>query len=413
MHPADRHGVAPTMLLRTLHAPPPLAPTATALDAPPIPASRAWAERYVVRAEAPVIDLTQGVPNTPPDPGLLRRLGKAGADRALASYGPLEGEPALREAFAVETRRLYGGDVAAADVTITAGANLGFTLVMSAITTPGDAVLLPAPWFFNHPMALALRGVASQPLPCDAGNGLLPDPDRAAALIDARTRAIVLVTPNNPTGAIMPPALVARFAALCRDRGLWLVLDETYRDFLPAGAGAPHGLFAQPGWRDHVVQLYSFSKAYGIPGHRSGAVVAGPLLRAQLMKAVDNIQICAPRPPQVALAWAIPALRVWREDNAAAMARRGAAFAAALREAPTWRIEALGAYFAWVRIPEAMRSAAQAAETLAQTQGVITLPGTAFGPGGERHLRMAFAGVEEAAIAALPARLNAITEDGR
>jgi aspartate/methionine/tyrosine aminotransferase len=393
--------------------PPPLAATATALDAPPIPACRAWAARYVVRGEAPVIDLTQGVPDTPPDPGLLRRLGEAGADLALAGYGPLEGEAGLRDAFAAETRRLYGGDVAAADVTITAGANLGFTLVMSAITAPGDAVLLPAPWFFNHPMALALRGVVSQPLPCDAGNGLLPDPDRAAALIDARTRAIVLVTPNNPTGAIMPPSLVARFAALCRDRGLWLVLDETYRDFLPAGGAAPHGLFVEPGWRDRVVQLYSFSKAYGIPGHRTGAVVAGPALRAELIKAVDNIQICPPRPPQAALAWAVPALRGWRDGNAAAMARRGAAFAAALREAPAWRIEALGAYFAWVRIPEAMGSTAQAAEALAATQGVVTLPGTAFGPGGERHLRMAFAGVGEAAIAALPARLRAVMEDGR
>lgn len=201
------------------------------------------------------MDLTQGVPDTPPHPGLLRRLGEAAADAAQAGYGPLKGEAALREAFAAETGRLYAGDVAAGDVIITAGANLGFTLVMSAITAPGDAILLPAPWFFNHPMALALRGVESHPLPCDASNGLLPDPDRAAALIGPRTRAIVLVTPNNPTGAVMPSALIARFAGLCRERGLWLVLDETYRDFLPAEAGAPHGLFAEPGWRDHVFQL--------------------------------------------------------------------------------------------------------------------------------------------------------------
>lgn len=401
------------MLSDTLHALPPLAATAIAVAEPPIPACRNWAARYMARPDAPVLDLTQGVPDTPPDHGLLRRLGEAAADPALAGYGMLEGEMALREAYAAETRRLYGGDVAAADVTITAGANLGFNLVMSAITSPGDAVLLPAPWFFNHPMALALRGVSSQPLPCHASDGLLPDPDRAAALVTARTRAIVLVTPNNPTGAIMPPALLARFTALCRERGLWLVLDETYRDFLPAKTGAPHGLFTQPGWRNHVVQLYSFSKAYGIPGHRAGAIIAGPALQAELIKAVDNIQICAPRPPQAALAWAVPALLSWREDNAAAMARRGAAFSAALREAPAWRIEALGAYFAWVRIPDAMHSAAQAAEMLAARQGVVSLPGTVFGPGGERHLRMAFAGVSEAAIATLPTRLRSIMEMGQ
>lgn len=123
------------------------------------------------------------------------------------------------------------------------------------------------------------------------------------------------------------------------------------------------------------------------------------------------MQICAPRPPQAALAWAVPALRGWRDGNAAAMARRGDAFTAALREAPDWRIEALGGYFAWVRIPAGMQCAAQAAETLAATQGVVTLPGTVLGPGGERHLRMAFAGIGEAAITTLPARLRAITEN--
>src|SRR5918994_1897942 len=108
---------------------------------------------------------------------------------------------------------------------------------------PGDEVLLPAPWFFNHEMALALRGVRAVPLPCRAADGFLPDPERAAALVGARTRALVLVTPNNPTGAVMPPELVGRFAELCRERELWLLLDETYRDFLPEGQDAPHALF--------------------------------------------------------------------------------------------------------------------------------------------------------------------------
>jgi len=399
------------MPLDMLTAPlPRLAAATTTMAAPTIPACRAWAKGFAARSNDPVIDLTQAVPDTPPHADLLRRLGEAGADRGLAGYGPLEGEAALRAAFAAETQRLYGGDADAADVMITAGANLGFSLVMAAITGPGDAVLLPAPWFFNHPMALALRGVDTLPLPCDVADGLLPDPERAAALIDHRTRAIVLVTPNNPTGAVMPPALIARFAALCRDRGLWLILDETYRDFLTTATDVPHALFTQPDWRDRVVQLYSFSKAYGIPGHRVGAVLAGPALRRELIKAVDNIQICAPRPPQAALAWAVPALRAWRSGNAVAMTARGVTFAAALRQAPAWRIEALGAYFAWVRIPDAMQSATQAAELLAATQGVVTLPGTAFGPGGERHVRMAFAGVGEAAIAAVPGRLCALAE---
>lgn len=384
---------------------PAIASTATAVAAPPIPACRAWASRYKGEHGAP-LDLTQAVPGWPPHPEMLAALGRAAGDPAAATYGLLEGETALRDALAEEMRRLYGGDAAADDLRITAGANIGFNLAMTVAAAPGDEVLLPTPWFFNHEMAMALRGVRATPLPCRAADGFLPDPERAAALIGPRTRAIVLVTPNNPTGAVMPPALIGRFAELCRERGLWLVLDETYRDFLPEGQDTPHDLFRRPDWREFVVQLYSFSKAYCIPGHRMGAVAAGPAFRAEFVKAVDNIQICPPRPPQFALAWAVPALREWREGNRARIAARASAFRRIFGDgAPEWRIDALGAYFAWVRVPDAAPDSTAVAERLAAERGVVSLPGGVFGPSGERHLRLAFANTDEATIAAVPKRL--------
>jgi aspartate/methionine/tyrosine aminotransferase len=408
------------------------------IPGPPILACRAWGARYGGRL-GPALDLTQAVPGYPPHPGLLERLAEAAGSRAAAGYGPLDGEPALRDALAEDLRLSHGGDVGAADVMVTAGCNMAFNLVMTALTSPGDAVLAPVPWFFNHPQALATRGVATVPLPCRAEDGFLPDPDRAAALLDANPaiRALLLVTPNNPTGAVYPPALIERLAEICRARRVWLVLDETYRDFLPDPAPAaasaadraalreeagrfggrmpppaslrpapPHGLFAAPDWRGFVVHLYSFSKAYCIPGHRVGAVVAGPALRAEVLKVVDNIQICPPRPPQVALAWAVGALREWRAANRAAIAGRAAAFRRALsRGAPAWRIDALGAYFAYLRTPEGSPPAGAVAERLAAERGLISLPGPAFGPGQDRHLRLAFAAVEPDAIAAIPARI--------
>jgi aspartate/methionine/tyrosine aminotransferase len=387
--------------------PPPLAATSLAVAAPPIPACRAWAARYDGR-RGPPLDLTQAVPGWPPHPGLLERLRAAASDTALSGYGPLEGEAALRDAFAEETGRLHGGDVTPEDVRITAGANTGFTLAMTAIAEPGAAVLLPAPWFFNHQMALALRGVRAVPLPCRAAAGFLPDPEEAARIARATPglRAVVLVTPNNPTGATMPPGLVGRFAELCRAHRLWLVLDETYRDFR-AGEDPPHALFARPDWRDFVVQLYSFSKAYCIPGHRMGAVVAGPALRAELVKAVDNIQLCPPRPPQAALAWGVPALRGWREENRATILARGALFRRALGRAPGWRLDAEGAYFGWVRVPDDGPGAMAVAARLATEAGLVTLPGAFFGPGGERHLRLAYAAVPDHVLRELPERLAA------
>ncbi|GGG41616.1 hypothetical protein GCM10010964_31450 [Caldovatus sediminis] len=390
-------------------AAPPLSPRIRATAAPPIPAARAWAARYG-GAAGPLLDLTQAVPGYPPHPDLLARLAAAAGDRACAGYGPIDGEPALREALAADIARAYAAPIAADDVAITAGGNLAFTMAMTVLAGEGEAVLLPAPWYFNHRMALSMLGIAAIPLPCRAEDGFVPDPDRAAALLreHPRARAVVLVTPNNPTGATYPPAVIARFAALCRDRRAWLVLDETYRDFLPEEALPPHPLFAEAGWREGgVVQLYSFSKAYCVPGHRVGAILAGPGFRAALMKALDTMQICAPRAAQAALAWAVEALRGWRAGNRALMAERAAACRRAVAPLPGWRLDALGAYFAYLRLSEGAPDALAAAERLAVEAGLLALPGPFFGPGQERHLRLAFANAGLEAIETVPARLRA------
>ncbi len=385
--------------------PPPLSPRILATEAPPIPTARDWATRYD-GAAGPALDLTQAVPGYPPHPDLLAKLAEAAANRALVGYTRWDGDATLRETLAAETTRLYGGEVGAGDVAITAGSNLAFAMTMSVLAGPGDGVILPTPWYFNHRMALEMQGVRAIPLPCRAEDGFLPDPDRVgAALAAGGVRALVLVTPNNPTGAVYPPGLIARCAALCRDAGAWLVLDEAYRDFLPPEA-PPHALFQDPGWRDGVVQLYSFSKSYCVAGHRVGAILAGPAVRAQLIKALDTYQICPPRPTQAALAWAIGALGDWRASNRDVMAARAAACRRAVGQLPGWRLDALGTYFAYLRLPEDAPEAVAAAERLARERGLLGLPGPFFGPGQARHLRLAFANAEIPVIEAIPERLS-------
>jgi aspartate/methionine/tyrosine aminotransferase len=208
-------------------------------------------------------------------------------------------------------------------------------MVMAVIAGGGTGgVILPTPWYFNHRMALEMQGIPAIPLPCRAEDGFVPDPARLAPLLAAGARALVLVSPNNPTGAIYPPEFIEACAALCRRHNAWLVLDETYRDFLPAAATPPHRLFQDPAWRDGLVHLYSFSKAYCVPGHRVGAILAGPVFRAELMKALDTWQICAPRPAQAALAWAVRALAAWRVGNRDLMAERAASFRTAVAQLP-------------------------------------------------------------------------------
>ena len=388
----------------------PLSPRLRATAAPAIPAARAWAAAYDGSA-GPALDLTQAVPGYPPHPDLLARLAAEAGDRATAGYGAIEGEEVLRAALAADLAATYGAPFAAGDVAITAGCNLAFAVAVSVLAGTGEAVMLPTPWYFNHRMTLEIAGIGAVPLPCDAADGFLPDPARAEALMAAnpQVRALVLITPNNPTGAVAPPALIDALAALCRRRGVWLVIDETYRDFLPGEPGAaPHGLFRDPSWREGVVQLYSFSKSYCVPGHRLGAIVAGPGFRAEMMKALDTLQICPPRAAQRAVAWAVPALAEWRAANRAVMAARAAAFARAVGPLEGWRIDALGAYFAYLRLPDGAPDALAAAEILASRHGLMTLPGPFFGPGQERHLRLAFANAEEALLEQVPARLAAL-----
>jgi aspartate/methionine/tyrosine aminotransferase len=332
---------------------------------------------------------------------LAAAAGSADATR----YGPIAGDAALRDAYAAHVCEVYGAAVAPGEVAITAGCNLAFAMVAMLLAKAGDAVLLPTPWYFNHAMTLGMLGVEPRPLPCRPEAGFVPDPADVEALIDERVRAVVLVTPNNPTGAVYPPAVIAAFAALCRRRGVWLVLDETYRDFLPASRERAHEVFAGAAWREHVVGLYSFSKAYSIPGHRTGAVMADAGVIAQLAKILDSLQICAARPAQAALPWAITALADWREGNRAAINARAAAFGDAIARLPGWRVDSIGAYFAYLRHPFAGETASTVAERLAVERGVLALPGSYFGPQQDEHLRVAFANVDTGAIAGVAERL--------
>jgi len=384
---------------------PALNPLVTRVEVPPIPEAHAWAARYD-GSRGPALDLCQAVPGYAPHPEILAHLAEAAGERTNAKYGLINGDLGLRETYAADLSATYGGRIGPEQVAITAGCNQAFFLAMLSLAQAGEAVLLPLPWFWNHQQTCTMLGLEPRPLPCRAENGFVPDPEAAEALIDERVRAVILVTPNNPTGAVYPPDVIAGFHAVCERRGIWLILDETYRDFLPPGQARAHDLFRDPAWAGNLVQLYSFSKAYCIPGARMGAITAGAPVVRQFMKVLDCMHICPQRPAQAALRWAIGALAEWRSGNRAMINQRAAAVRAAFQRVPGWRIESLGAYFAYVRHPFEGVGAARVAEGLACELGAVGLPGTAFGPGQDQHLRLAFANTEVAGLQALAGRLE-------
>jgi aspartate/methionine/tyrosine aminotransferase len=404
--------VAPMTALASDAAPAaPFNPHLAAVADPPVMAARRWIEGRTFPDDRPLINLSQAAPVAPPPLGLRRAMADAAMERADAHlYGPVLGRPDLRAEVAARWSAAYGGSVAPDQVAITSGCNQAFCAALATLAGPGDAVILPYPWYFNHKMWLDMAGVTALPLPC-AEDGL-PDVAQAAALIDGRTRAIVLVTPNNPTGAEYPAALMDAFFDLARGHGLALVVDETYRDFHSGDGGAPHGLFARPDWEDTLVHLYSFSKAFRLTGHRVGALIAGAARLRQAEKFLDTTTICPSQLGQIAALEGLRTLSDWvAGERAEVLARRARLEAAFAQGVGDWRLLSCGAYFAYLAYPGA-RDSMDVARALADAQNLLTLPGAMFTPEdapapARRRIRLAFANADAAQIDETVARLRA------
>jgi len=381
-------------------------PLIAATMAPPVMEARRWLAGITFPAGRPLINLSQAAPVEPPPEGLRRAIAEAALNDAGAHlYGPVLGLPALRERVAEDWSDAYGGAISPAQVAITSGCNQAFCATLTALAAPGDAVILPVPWYFNHKMWLDMAGVEARPLA--TGADLLPDPDAAAALIDARTRAIVLVTPNNPGGIEYPAELLRAFHGLARSRGIALIVDETYRDF-DSRPGAPHDLFADPDWPETLIHLYSFSKAYRLTGHRVGAMIADARLLAEVEKFLDTVAICPGQLGQRAALWGMENLRQWLAGERAEILARRAALETGFAGLPGWRLIGAGAYFGYAEHP--FDAPAEAvARRLVREAGILMLPGTMFAPEGDaaavRQMRIAFANADRAGLAEVFARL--------
>ncbi|WP_374015259.1 aminotransferase [Phaeobacter sp. A36a-5a] len=374
----------------------------------PIVNSRRWLEGLNLPADMPLLNLSQAAPADPPPEGLRRAIAEAAlGDDSSHLYGAVLGRDSLRAALAAKMGRHYAADLKAGDVAITSGCNQAFAATIAALCGEGDQVILPTPWYFNHRMWLDMQGVETCPLP--VGAAMLPCPDAAAKLITDRTRAIVLVTPNNPCGVEYPGGLVQRFYDLARAHGLALIVDETYRDF-DSRDGPPHGLFQDPGWSDTLIHLYSFSKAYRLTGHRLGAVAAHRDHLQEMEKFLDTVTICPAQLGQVGALWGLENLDDWLAAERQELLRRRAAIESGFAPlaARGWQLLGCGAYFAYVAHPFDQHSD-PLARRLVKEAGILMLPGSMFTPKGDpsgaQQFRIAFANVDTSGIRTLFDRL--------
>jgi len=361
-------------------------------DCAAAPIAEAWS--WVNKRDSDnLIDMCQAVPAHLPPQSLRDYLAEAIRKGEGATYTDISGIQPLREALASDIRARYRGDCTADDLLITAGCNQAFCSVIDTLCQQGDEVILPLPCYFNHQMWLSIRSVNTQYLSFNAITAQ-PDPEEAEKLITTKTRAIVLVTPNNPTGATYSPECIEQFYQLARKHHIALIVDETYRDFIDPEK-PPHALFEHEDWRDHFVHLYSFSKVFSLTGHRTGAVAAGPDLIEQMKKVQDCTAICAPHAGQLAALYGLQNLYDWKLEKARELQHRAVAIKQALSHSDlSYRLVCAGAYFAYIEHPF-NASSRDVVKGLIKNFELVSLPGVYFGQNQEKFIRLAFANVHE------------------
>ena len=362
------------------------------LDCASAPIAEAWS--WINNPDDPgLLDVCQAVPAYLPHRSMLEFLGDAVARGQAATYTEISGIQPLRQALAEDINNRYAAAVDADNIVITAGCNQGFCSVIDTLCQSGDNVIVPLPCYFNHEMWLSIRDINIQWLDFNDSTAE-PDPVQADSFVNEKTRAIILISPNNPTGAIYSEETINAFYLVARKHGIPLVIDETYRDFMD-DSRPPHSLFQQPGWQDTFIHLYSFSKAFSLTGHRVGAVVAGQPVLDQLTKIQDCVAISAPHIGQIAAQYGLENLTEWRRMKGNEMIARAAAIRTAFDDHRLeYHLISAGAYFAYIRHPFVDPSR-KVAERLAREFKIVCLPGTYFGAGQEPFFRFAFANLEE------------------
>jgi aspartate/methionine/tyrosine aminotransferase len=373
------------------------------------PMAAAYALSAGRSGERALLDLAQAAPSYPPAAEMIEQIVNIAREPNGAAYVPSPGLPRLREALAADLSRSYESPVGVGQMVITAGCNQAFCLVAQALAEPGDEVIEALPYYFNYDMWLRMNGVVPRYL--EPGPDLVPDPEAAEALITPRTRAIVLVTPGNPSGVTIPPKVLAGFYEAAKRHDIALILDETYRSF--RGTAEPaHELFADPDWARTLVSLHSFSKDLAIPGYRVGAVVASPELNREVMKLLDCVAICPPRVGQEA-AWAgLASAQEWRRARANEVMDKQRGLEKALAGRPGgFELLTCGGFFGWIRHPFAGRGTDAVTRDLITRYDTLVIPGTAFLPDDRQMFRVSFGNVDLAGLTEFTGRLQLMAGD--
>jgi aspartate aminotransferase len=357
-----------------------------------MPVSRIREIMELAWKDAEAIHLEVGEPDFPTPEHVV----EAAHEAALAGhtrYAPNAGIPELREALADKVTRRNGYEAHPDQVVVTQGGIQALYLVLRALLEPGDEVLLPDPAWPNFRMIAHLLGARVLSYPLVAEGDFLPRLEDLERLVTPRTRAILVNSPSNPLGTVVPGELVEALLAFARRQGLWYISDEVYDEVVFDDVFVSAGSVADPS--DRLVSVYSFSKVYAMTGWRVGYLVAPPDLAKLLTGMQEPIISCVNTPAQMAALAAVTGPQnLVREMSEAYRARRDELLGILDRGGlPSSRPS--GAFYVWTDVSEAGVPSMDFARFLIEREHVAVAPGSAFGGLGEGYMRLSLASSRE------------------
>ncbi|MGE5486884.1 MAG: pyridoxal phosphate-dependent aminotransferase [bacterium] len=336
-----------------------------------------------------VIHLEIGEPDFE-TPRHIREAAKQALDEGWTHYGPTQGYPELREAIAAYICRTRGISVGPQHVSVVPGGKPIMFFTMMALLEEGDEVIYPNPGFPIYESMIRFMRAKPVPMPLLEERGFSLDLDRFRDSLSSRTRMVILNSPENPTGGMIPEGDLRAIAEMLRDRDVMVLSDEIYSRIVYEGA--PFSIASVPGMLEKTIILDGFSKTYAMTGWRIGYGVMPEWLVGAVTKLMVNSNSCTASFTQRA---AIAALNGPQEDvdrMVAEFRRRRDAFCAGLNTLPGFRCPApAGAFYAFPNITGTGYSSRELAARLLQDAGVACLSGAAFGEHGEGYLRLSYA----------------------
>jgi aminotransferase len=350
--------------------------------------------RRLRAAGAPVISLGQALPGLLPDTALLGRIHPLLNEPDSHVYSPVAGLLSVRQAIAAFLAQHNGVTFDPdRELILTAGANQAFMLALLTLLDAGDRVLLPSPYFLNHETTVRIVGGVPVEVPLSPETGFQLRVEDLRPFLGSGARALVIVTPNNPTGAVYDPQEMIRVAEAAIAAGMTVITDEVYQLFVYESA-RHSSLASVPSLRPHVLTTSSFSKTFGITGWRVGFLAGDATFIEETGKVQDSMVICAPTIGQkfvvAALSGGLDGVLRYREVLDAR--RRFLTERLARIPCLSWQPTA-GSFFAFVRVAGCTDSTRLAHDILEKVH-VGTIPGRVFGVYGEGYLRLAYGAVE-------------------